>query len=186
MIYKSIDTIPAKLFFKIIETEDVSLLSDERTPIEYLKVIWEGIKMEDEKNNPNSQKNKVIQTHAQIESYLAKLEFIKHAVHYLKIKEDEHLRELLKSEGYTYNSEKDLDRILLQSDGINDRIERLKLKLPKQDKIKKNVPFDELVLSMAAITDLGFIDTNKITKTQFDGLLKITDSKIKQAKSGKK
>ncbi|TDE53757.1 hypothetical protein [Flavobacterium sp. GT3P67] len=183
MIFKSLDTIPAKIFYKIMGNGDVSLLSDESTPINELEVIWEEIQAEDEVLN--SEQNKRIKTYSKIESLLAKLESIKHAVYYLKIKDDVELRDLLKSHGYKYETKEDLDRILLQSDGINDTIDKLRLKLPKENQNKKNIPFDEMVLSAGVIAGVGYIDTNTITKTQLDGILKITESKIKASGKGK-
>lgn len=177
MIFKSLDTIPAKIFYKIIGSGDVSLLSDESTPIKELEVIWEEIQTENEALNPNQ--NKIIKTSAKIESLLAKMESIKHAVYYLKIKDDVELKDLLKYHGYKYENKADLDRILLQSDGINDTIDKLRLKLPKESQYKNNIPFDEMVLSAGVIAGVGYIDTNTITKTQLDGILKITESKIK-------
>lgn len=183
MIYKSLDTIPAKIFYKIMGNGDVSLLSNEEIDIKELEVIWEEIQAEDEELNPNQAK--AIKNYSKIESLLAKLESIKHAVFYLKIKEDQELKELLKSFGYTYENKADLDRILLQSDGINDTIDKLRLKLPKVDTNKLKLPFDEMVLSAGVIAGVGYIDTNTITKTQLDGILKITESKIKASGKGK-
>lgn len=187
MIYRTIDTIPAKLFFKIVETENVKLLCTTKTN-EDLSIIWESIKAQDEANNPDSKQNKVVEVSAEIESYLAKLNFIKHAVYYLKIKDDTELKEVLAENGYTYETKEQLERILLQSDGINDKIDRLRLKLPKPNKNQKHVPIDEMILSCGVISGAGFIDTNSITKTQLDALIKITESKIKasKVKDGKK
>ena len=183
MIYKTLDTIPAKIYYKIIETGDVSLLSDENISIEKLEVIWDEIKSQDE--TFNNDQNKRVKTFSKIESLQAKLESIQHAVFYLKIEDDLELIELLKSYGYTYRSNSDLDRILLQSDGINDAIDKLRLKLPKENTNKKSIPFDEMVLSAGVIAGVGFIDTNTITKTQLDGILKITETKIKSSGKGK-
>lgn len=185
MTYTEIDTIPAKLFYKIVETGDVTLLSDEEKSLSKLQEIWEKIKAQDEKNNPNSKQNKITEINSEIESYLAKLKFIKHAVYYLENVdlEDEELKELLKNEGYTYETKEELQRILIQSDSILDKVDRLKLRLPKQDQNQKATPFDEMVLLCGVISEAGFIDTNKITKTQLDGLINITNTKIKSLKS---
>jgi CRISPR/Cas system-associated protein endoribonuclease Cas2 len=183
MIYKTLDTIPAKIYYKIIETGDISLLSTTETTVEKLEEIWERIKSEDE--SFNNDQNRRVKTFSKIESLQAKLESIQHAVFYLKIEDDAELRELLKSYGYTYHSHDDLDRILLQSDGINDAIDKLRLKLPKENISKSAIPFDEMVLSAGVIAGVGFIDTNTITKTQLDGILKITETKIKASGKGK-
>lgn len=188
MIYKSIDTIPAKIFFKIYETGDVTLLCTENEQVKEaeLVAIWELIKEQDEANNKDSSQSKVIKISAEIDSYLTKLEAIKNAVYVLKITEDKELKEMLKDFGYTYKNKKELERILLLSDGILDKVDRLKLKLPKPKKNTNSTPIDEMILSCAIISGAGFIDTNKITKTQLDALAKITESKIKASNNGKK
>lgn len=177
MIY-TLDTIPAKLYYHILETGNVHLLSDEELPVATLDKLWEDMQAKDLENNPDNSTNKSLDIHKTCEHYLAKYEAIRHAIHCLKYAEDKELIDLIRYYGYTYNSKEDLERIAQQSESIFLKIDRQKARLPKK-KESKHVPFDEMVISCGVISGTGFIDTNTITKTQLDALVKVTMNKIK-------
>ena len=187
MIYDSLDTIPAKIFFKIVKTGDVNLLSTKKTSKEHLQRVWETLENEDAEKNP--QVNKEVDIYKYIESNISKYKAIQHAVYYLRIKEDEELIELLKSYKYKFTDDlqSDLDKVEKYSKGILLTIERLRSELPERsNEDAKEVPFDEVVIGYGVISGTGFIDTNKITKNQYDALINIGNQKIKSlTKNGK-
>ncbi|MGB0896883.1 MAG: hypothetical protein ACPGRW_06145 [Flavobacteriaceae bacterium] len=187
MIYKSLDTIPAKLFFKIAKTGNVRLLTDDDSINEdVLLKTWQDLEAEDLELNPNPKANKAIDIYKFIESNLAKLKCINLALYILRIDHDKEIIEILKSYGYrfTEDMDKDLERIKRESSDINIVIERLKTRLPKQTE-SKEVPFDEVVIGYGAITGSGFIDTNTITKNQYTALIKVGNQKIKSLDGSK-
>lgn len=199
MIYKSADTIPAKIFFKINETGDLSILSSEEMPVEKLQEIWVNIQEEHDAISPNKGGKKVISLYSRIESISAKQTAIGLAVRALKIdaeNKDRELIELIQSRGYKFhyiNSPdkrkkkqylKDLERIERENETESIRIKSLQDQLPKVDEGKEENSFDDTVLSYGAFTGLGFIDTNKITLTQYYALLKNGNEKMKSLKNG--
>ena len=131
--------------------------------------------------NPDKQNDKVFNIDKTCESYLAKYKCIKLCVYCLRLKEDEELIQILKDKGYNYNSVEDLDQIERECEALISKVKKQKAKLPKQKENDKKTPFDEMVIQCATITGAGFIDTNKITKTQLDGLINVTLNKIKAA-----
>ena len=184
MTYDSPDIIPAKIYFKILETGEVELLSTEIKDFEKLVAIWEKINDEYVSENKNQKQDKSFDLYKRIESLSAKYEAIKLSVKVIKYQDDQELKDLLIKYGYKFSSdeEKDLDRILRESESLQIKIENLKNQLPKVD-TKKKLSFDETVLSYAAFTGYGFIDTNKITLTQYDALINIGNQKMKALES---
>lgn len=189
MIYDSLDVIPAKIFFRIVETGNLRLLTDDESiPEDELMKIWQRLEEEDAEINPNKEVEKTIDIWKYIEFNLAKLKAIESALFCLRKKVDIELIEMLKDFGYKFtgNLQKDLDRVERESQAIMLKVEKLQGQLPEPTK-GKNPPFDEVVLSYGAIAEMGFIDTNKITKNQYDALIAIGNKKIKSLeKNGRK
>lgn len=195
MIYDSIDIIPAKIFFKISDTGNLKLLVTDESVYDdnKLSLIWKNIEDENISLDNTNSIQKVVDVTKKIESLYAKFEAIKLAVYYLKKKIDNELIDLLLSYGYKFKwnekeyslenklqYQKDLDKIERESQTIYDKIERLQQKLPKPKENKdKKIPFDEVILGYGVITEAGFIDSNKITLTQYYALIKIGNEKIK-------
>lgn len=184
MTYDSPDIIPAKIYFKILETGEVELLSTEIKKFDKLIEIWEKINEEYVSENKKQKQDKSFDLYKRIESLSAKFEAIKLSVMVLKYQDDQELKDLLLKYGYKFSDdeEKDLDRILRESESLQIKIENLRNQLPKVDN-KKKLSFDETVMSYAAFTGSGFIDTNKITLTQYDALINIGNQKMKALES---
>lgn len=192
MIYDSLDIIPAKLYFKIEQTEDVNLLSTEKTNKD-LSILWEKLKEDYQLLNPDKANNQIIDLSKKMESLFAKFEATKLSVFHLKNKKDQDLIDLLKSYGYKLDLnkyqthldiiEKENKALLNKINTINEKLERLK---PKQNG-NTTTTFDEVVLSYSSLTNAGFIDTNKITITQYNALINLGNKKIKELeKNGKR
>ena len=193
MIYKSIDTIPSKTYFKIIESGDLSLLCTENeTPTENeLAEIFAKIQAEDEKLTEGKGKSKELDIYSKIESLSAKYKKIKYTVYYLRHLKDDDLIEILKKDGYTFTDdfEASLNEIERLSESLLVQIGAIKSRLPKKQENEKETPFDEVVLSYCALLEMGFVDTNKVVQSQYRAIIKMGNNKIEKlnnANNGRK
>ena len=189
MIYNSFDTIPIKLFYRIEQTNEINLLSNENTPTKELVVIWELIKEHHQSLDPSKASNKIINISKSIESLFVKYEATRLAVFYLKSKKDQDLMDLLKNYGYKLylnNFQKNLEVIDRENKSLLIKINQLKNKLPKEKENTNKTTLDEVILSYASLTNSGFIDTNKITGTQYYALINLGNKKIKSLENGNK
>lgn len=193
MLYDSIDTIPAKTYFKIIESGDLKLLlSDGKRTINNISALedaWEKLEAEHSAIEEGKRDNTVMDISKKIESMAAKYEAITYAISYLRKLDDADLVRLLNNYGFQLDGdiEQCLNRIESESEAIQIKIERERNKLPKEDKDNsKKTTFDKVVLSYGAITGLGFVDTNKISLTQYYALIETGNEKIKALESGGK
>ena len=195
MTYTSVDTIPAKLYLKILATGHVNLLSDKEVveTIEEgaqnvitkkeLNTIWISIQNEDSELIKDQKSDKVINISSKLESLIAKLESINLAVFHLKILEDADLINLLKKHGYSFTDDlkTDLETIERETEGILLKIKnqhRLLEKLKPKTKNDKPVPFDETVLGYGVVTGLMF-KTNDITQSEYRALINVGNQKMK-------
>lgn len=185
MIYKSVDTIPSKIFFKIIETQNYSLLcSDgEELPNEELIQIFDKIQIEDEKLQKDKAKSKSLDIYSRVEFLATKYKKVKFAVYYLRQKEDEELVEMLKKDGYNFTDDlqKDLDLIERLAESLLVKIDIVKQRLPKKSEVEGDgVPFDEVVLSYCALLGMGFVDTNSVVQSQYRAIIRMGNNKIEK------
>ena len=137
MIYKTLRKIPMITLIEIIDSSDISLLSDEETSIEELIAIWEVMYQEyqDKYNKQNS--NKVFSLSKEIEFLEKKYVVIKCAVEALKFDVHSELISMLLDYGYRFNEQtynEDLLRVERECEGITQKIKLLKNSLPKEDK----------------------------------------------------
>lgn len=209
MTYQSVDTIPSKLFFKILDTGQYQLLSDEIKDEKELKRIWDIIEQEDTELNPNDRTNDSIDVFKKVEWLAAKYKCIELCIRHLRYKKDDELIEKLREYGYKlrYDAgslkdenwsaaeaifQMDLDEIVRLSEDIGTQIERALVLLERKNKkTGKASSYDEVVMGYAAFTGSGFIDTNTITQSQYRALIKMGDEKIKSleksiSKNGKR
>lgn len=201
MIYDSPETIPAKVYYKILDTGKLRLLTDDpNIKEEELKLVWDKIEEEYSSINKHVSKElkKVIDISKQIESLECKLQFVNLAVYYLRHVKDDELIDKLKSYGYSFKWVKpekdteiteaiyqaDLDRVDRESEALTIKIGRLQLSMPKANKNESDeVPFDETVLMYAAFTGLGYVDPNSLPLTQYDAMIISGNKKMKALES---
>lgn len=194
MIYDSIYEIPSRLFFQIMETGDTTLLDSDSQDItqklekalkeenqeeietltarlKKLETIWIELEEADQTISKNPKTEKFLDVSKLMESLKCQQKKVELAITYLKINDDNELRQLLMNEGYTFsdNLEKDLERIERLNRDVNVQIEKLELQLPKKSDSKKQVPFDELVIGYGMIAGQMF-RTNEITQSEFRAL----------------
>lgn len=182
MIYDSLDIIPAKLFFKIIQTGEIHLLSDEDLSEDKLIKIWEKLEDENELLNPNDEANKILEISRKIESLDATYNKILLSVHYLKEIKDEDLINLIRESKFKLETEtfdSDLKTIEREAKNILVKIASFQKQLPEPNEDEKPIKFDEVVLSYGVIVGSGFIDTNSITMSQYYALINVGNNKIK-------
>jgi hypothetical protein len=192
MIYNTPDIIPFKIYIKILETDNYRLLvkGKEKVSKKKLKKIWETLQDEDD----NEKSSKVINLFYQIGENESKFEAIQDAIRVLRVIKDQEIIDLLKSfkyvKQYGFDLDKEdineeLDRIENESKSIQAIIDNIREKLPKQDKKKSHI--DQVILAVFSIAKLGFVNTNKVTKSQFDAALNICNKIIEQSnKNGEK
>lgn len=188
MIYTSIETIPAKIFFRIQDTGDVSLLtSDEKPNLQKLGQIWEELKAQNSALPESEDGKKTLSIATRLETLSARLESVTLAAHHLKSLYDQDLMNLLISKGYfpedyKYESQEklvaDLHRVDQEAEALQAKIDLHKQKLPKEESGRK-ITFDQSVMGYAAFTGSGFIDPNQITLTQYYALINLGDEKMK-------
>ncbi len=202
LIYDSLNKLPISIFFEIVETENVKLLSRDNWLIstrigrlissifklkqsdKSLILLWN--KLYDEFNEKHGNKDKrTFKIHVKIESLIAKYKAVKISADVLKTKKDKALIDNLKKDGYklnenTFNS--DLLRIEREAEALVLRAEVMREKLPKTE-YKKEVSIYDTISSYSAI--LGFdIDFEKVSVSKFFSLQKQVKQKIKMLENG--
>lgn len=179
----TIDTIPAKIYFKIFETGDTSLLSTDKD-IDTDK-LWQKIELQTLDYQKNTKSDKILYLSKKIQQFSSRLNAILNTVNYLKsVKNDDESIDLLLSYGYKITSKtinEDLERIERESNAIEIKIDKYTSDLekvkPKNTKDKSS--FEDLYMSYLAILEFGFKGSNEVTFLEFMGLEKQVLSKIK-------
>lgn len=213
MVHISPETIPAKVYFKIIDGGPLTLLTDEKNVSnEVLEAAWKSIET-NYKRDDNKEQTKTLDLQKRMERFSARLESVVLSVHYLRTIKDDELISNLKGWNFRFDWKKeneyeseaiaeaiyqnDLNRIERESETIKHKIDRLMVQLPKRDENDDAedvaMSFDESVLMYAAFTGLGYVNPNDIPLTQYDALIKAGNKKMKAlenqnqaAKNGKR
>jgi hypothetical protein len=188
VIYNSIDTIPSKIYFRVLETLEYSLLcSDaEKVPQEKLIEIFEKIRAEDEKLIGDKSKNKELDIYCKIEFLSAKYKKVKYIVFYLRHLKDQDLIDILIKDGYKFTDDfnASLDTIERLCESLLVKIEIVRNRLPKRKENEENetkeIPFEEVVLSYCALLGMGFVDTNTIVQSQYRAIVRMGNNKIEK------
>lgn len=181
MTYTSLDTIPLKLFYQIMSSGDVSLLTDDKNELKNVSKLWEQIKAEFEELDPTNQIQKTFRTLKEIEEYKTQYNGIQFAIEALKFDRDLDLENQLREFGFKLTEDNfinDLETIKNESQALLMFIEELEALLPKHNG-KKATSMDEVILGYASYTNLQYTNTNSITVTQFYALKKVFDEKLK-------
>jgi hypothetical protein len=182
MIYDKLRTLPKVVQIEIIQTGDVSLLSDEGTPVEELTILWENL-MEEFKNiYDDKNQNKLFSIYKEIEFLQKKYTCIKLAVEALEFDVNEQLINMLIGFGYRLNVDTykvDLERILRESEGINLKINKFIDQLPKQKESEGVSSYDiiDLMAIYSSILNIDF-DYNTVSVVKFHALEKQVKQKI--------
>lgn len=160
MIYKTLRKLPMVTFTEIIESGDITLLSDEETDVNELVTIWNELFEEYQKKYNKQNSNKVFNLEREIE-YLDKKHFeIKLIIEALKFDVYPELIAILRDYGYRFRDEfynEDLERVERESKGIIQKINQLKQGLPKTDESGTESKDNSIINLMASYSSvLGY------------------------------
>lgn len=182
MIYKSLRTLPMITYIDIVDTGDITLLSNEDADLDILYPIWEGLYEEYQQRYNKQGSNKVFNVVKEIEYLEKKHLIIKSAVEALRFDLHQELIDLLLNLGYTlritdYNA--DLDRIERESNGINSKIKMLASTLPKpaENNNQSNFSIVDLMAGYSSIMGFDF-DFYTISVEKFHSLEKQVKQKV--------
>jgi hypothetical protein len=147
-------------FTEIMESGDISLLSDEETDLDELLTIWNELFEEYQQKYNKQNSNKVFNLEKEIE-YLDKKYFeIKLIIEALKFDVYPELIAILRDYGYRFRDEfynEDLERVERESKGIVQKINLLKQGLPKIDESKSENKDNSIINLMASYSSvLGY------------------------------
>lgn len=185
MIYDSLDIIPYKLFVRITETGDISLLSDEETSIEVLKETWDKLYDDHLSKNQTSESKKIFKLSKSIDELLALNKVVLMACASLRFEFNQELYDIIIGFGYqlsitdteTYYS--DIDRIDRESNAYVIKAEFYKQMLPDQPENEKSeYGIDDVMASYSLILGFDF-DYNLVTYTKYHALQNQVNAKIK-------
>lgn len=160
MIYKTLRKLPMVTFTEIIESGDITLLSDEETDLNELVTIWNELFEEYQKKYNKQNSNKVFNLEREIE-YLDKKHFeIKLIIEALKFDVYPKLIAILRDYGYRFRDDfynEDLERVERESKGIVQKINQLKQGLPKVEESGTESKDNSIINLMASYSSvLGY------------------------------
>lgn len=184
MIYDNLRKLPKVTFIEIHETGNIRLLTDDdKITYENLMELWTKLNDEfDSKYNKDNQVDKLFNVKKEIEFQTNRYLVIKYACDALLFSHDKSLIQLLKDNMYVVTDKnyiKDIERVLRDSEGILNKINKLKEQLPKENKSKQNeYSIIDIMQSFADILGYNF-DFYKISVEEFFVKEKAVINKIK-------
>lgn len=181
MIYKTLRKLPMVTYIEILESGDITLLSDEETDVNELVTIWNELSEQYNHKYNKQNSNKVFNLEREIE-YLDKKYFeIKLIIEALKFDVYPELISILRDYGYRFRDEfynEDLERVERESKGIVQKINQLKQGLPKVDESKSDSNDSSIINLMASYSSvLGYdFDYYTVSVEKFKSL----ENQVKQ------
>ena len=189
MIYKDLDTIPYKLFVKIANTGDVSLLADTETDIEVLQEIWEQIYDEHLSRNQTTESKKIFKLSKEIDSLLTLNKVVLMACECLRFEFNQQLFDMITGFGYplsiseTESYHADIQRIEREANAYIIKAENYKNMLPeKKENNSSDFNADDTMALYCTILGFNIGDFNSVTYNAFYGYEKQVNAKIKSLK----
>jgi hypothetical protein len=185
MIYDSLDTIPYKLFIKIADTNDVTLLSDVETDVVILFEIWERLYDEHLSKNQTSESKKVFKLSKNIDELIAINKVVLISCGCLRFDFNQELYDIIVGYGYqlsvadtkTYYS--NIDRIEREANAYIIKAEYYQKMLPEpKENENSEYDIDDIMAGYSIITGLDF-DYNLISYTKFHAFQKQALAKVK-------
>lgn len=188
-MFDSLDTLPIKVYYKALETENYHLLNPNAEVVEdsILEDLWEDLKEEFQSLDNNELNNKIFKLSKNYDYYILTYEMVLMCVESLAFRYDEELIQILKTKGYRVRKEsyeKDLENIKRFADGLLTKANHFKSQLPKEDnpeeRKKDKTTIDDIIASYELILGYGFGDYNTMVCTKFLAVKKQVENKIKQ------
>lgn len=185
MTYSSLDTIPYKLFVKIAETGDVSLLSDTEKNTEILQAFWEQICDEHLSKNQTTESKKIFKLSKEIDSLLTLNKVVLMACECLRFEYNQELFNMITGFGYklsitdTELYHGNLELIEREANAYIIKAENYKNMMPEKKEGGNNeYNVDDVMASYSAILGFSIGDFNTVTYSAFYGYEKQVTSKI--------
>lgn len=186
MIYNTLDYLPIKIFIKIQETGNISLLTtaDEDVSNEELQILFDKLSDEFQQLNAEDNSSRNFMILKEISHLEAKLKTAMCGIEILRFEANNSvmlaLSELLNVTIRTNRTDyyyKDLERAESKAKLINKSIEKLRDQLPKKDESKSD-SIDDTLAAISMITGVSF-DFNALSCTAYAALIKQTKQKVK-------
>lgn len=183
MIYKSINDLPVVLYYEILKSGNVSLLSSEKINSDELLELWQKIK-DDFNERDNSQlNNKILTLLKHYEFYILKYDVVNRICESLRFSFNQELIDLLASIGYKVkleNYNEDIERIKKNAEGLLVKANHFKAQLPKETDDVENFIIEDVLASFSNVLGFHIGRYNEITCTEYFALKKQVSNKIKQ------
>lgn len=184
MIYKSLETIPYKLFLKIVKTGDVLLLSDAEDDVSILSEIWHNLWQEHESKNNNPEDKKVFRISKNLETIKCQYKIILMACESLLFDWNDELVAMLHEFGYILRSVdtatyyQDVERIQREAEAYKSKINTIQKQLPKPSD-DNTYKIDDIMASYSLILGFDF-DYNLVSYSKYHALQNQVEAKIKR------
>lgn len=181
MIYRSLRYLPMVTCAEIMQTGDLTLLSDEEISNNELIIIWEKLEEDFQNLSGNKDADKVFNVSKEIDFQANRYELINMACEALIFDKNEDLIDALKDFGYKITDENyiyDIQKIVKQSNGILNRIKQLQDTLPKESKVKNENSIIDVMASYASILGFDF-DFFTTSVEKFFAIEKTVKAKLK-------
>jgi len=185
-MYDTLDKLPVKRYFQILETGDFNLLLQKKDKVseEELLLIWEKIFEEFSNLNEDVDTKKTLRIAKDVERNQIKYKLVQNFCIALDFDWDDELVEILRDWGYTLTKEnyyEDLEKIKRESEGLLLKAENSKKQMPKIDE-DSDVTVDDVLASYSSIMGFDF-DYDTIVCTKYLALKKQINAKIKIAEA---
>lgn len=187
MTYKDLDFIPVVIFFKVADTGDFSLLSDENKDPEYLEELWNKLFSEHELRQKSTESLKMFTVQKEIAALKSDLNFVLGAIACLEFSFDQELIDRLKKLRYIIRTDttehyyEDLEFAYRASKGIKHKLKVFEDQLPKEQESKESFEKFTIYDTMAFYTSvMGYdFEYNTVTYSKFYAIKRQVDLKIK-------
>lgn len=188
-MYKSLETIPYKIFFKIYETKNFYLLNKvdknfedfSNDELQKFEIIWQKIKKEYLELSKSDDDSRVFDIEKEIDYLESKYKLIQMCCECLAFDWNDECVLIIRDNDFVITDEnyyEDLELILLQSESIIHSIENFRTQLPKEKTHAKKNTIDDMLASISAVLGIAF-DFNTISFTAVNSYLIQVQAKIK-------
>lgn len=183
MMYNSLDILPYKILLKIAEDNSkINLLTTEPNPdLNELNILWNELLKEYESLSPQKEDTKLFSVKKEITYLECKQKIITLSLVALDFDYNQELIDLLASYGYSVTRENyydDLKRIEIQSEGLTNKIKKIKERLPKEKNQGEKVSVDRVFAFYSSVLGYDF-DYNTVSVTKVLALQDQVNEKLK-------
>lgn len=187
-MFDTLDILPVKTYYKILETDNFHLLNPNGGEYDdaILLDLWDELKERFQELDNNQLTDKIFKLSKNYDYYILTYEVVLMSVESLEFRYDEELVILLKKLGYKVRKEsyiEDLENVKRFANGLLIKANHFKSQLPKQDidvKSSENTTIDDVIASYEEVTGRDFGDYNTLACTKFLAIKKQVEAKIKQ------